>query len=682
MDTKNLSKVNILWIGGFICIFCWHIALSLAQSPTNVGIAAGPYFASESVAVVPAAWSPSTIANNVVLASSSLPSSGSITYSSSSPLPQSSMIPFGGPSFGGPSFDWASTVANARLNLRAETLPNPANAKQALENTANQLQNFLATASNDRNANWLSFLHWNELQKELSKAEPDIEQLVQLERNMRQNYIGLEMTQFTSVRERLSDYIDALRFGAEPSKTLEILGKRLDQLSESLQTPIFGADTERQREIGLIASFLSQSKQSSGLLQTVRSNFSRANVRVLVSNEFVQRQFSRPVAEPNPINEVILGTQIRGQSLLQGSVIPQLVDNPRNASIRLQLMAHMNSTSVGTNRNVHFHTLGSSDVNASETIMLNDSGLVTQNDTSVFAPLQTNIIGVEHRLRIVRKIAAKKAAEQKPEADSIARGRLESRVSTQFHQQLQEQLAQSNAKLKTPEMPIFGRLGLSKPKRTSWSSGQYLSLLWKQQDGHQLAAPASCPLVVQHHGITVQLHQSAIMNLLDPVLGGRIVRSEDLDDFAVQAGAKISDDLKAEAKGEKWAISMAGYHPIEVEFDDQLIRFRIRTTKLDRGDQALEQPATIEAAYKIVLVNGAIQFERQHEVKIDFSGKAQRGLRAVALRSFLKNKFDSVFKPQLLDKPFRPTDQLPAGAPPMTITDIQVDDGWIQATLM
>ncbi len=666
MDTKNLSKVNFLWISGFAAVFCWHIGISLAQTQSNVQVASGAYVTSSFSSMVTAEFSASSSPGTVVLVSSSVPSSSNVLYTSSS-IPQ---------------FSWASTVANARTNLRAETLPNPSASKVSLVNATNQLENFLSTASDDRHANWLNFLRWNNLQKELAKEEPDIEVLVQIERNMRQNYLGLEMNHFVNVRNRLSDYIDALRFGTEPTKTIEILGKRLEQLSESLQSPVFGADTERQREIGLISSFLAQSKQLPDLIQTVRTNFSKANLRVLVSNEFVQRQFSRPVSQPTPVNEVILGTQIRGQSLLQGSVIPQLVDNPRNASMRLMLSAHMNSTTVGTNRKVLFHTVGNSDVSAGETIMLTDSGLVTQNDTSVFAPLQTSIVGIEHRFRIVRKIAAKKAAEQKPQADSIARGRLETRVSTQFHQQLQEQLVETNVKMRTPEMPIFNRLGLSKPKRTSWSSGQYLSLLWRQQETDQLAAPTSCPLVVQPHGITIQLHQSAIMNMLDPILGGRIVRNEDLDDFAVQAGAKPSENLRKEVGGEKWAISMAGYHPLEVEFDDQLVRFRIRTTKLDRGDQALEQPATIEATYKIVLMGGAIQFERQGDVKIDFAGKAQRGLRAVTLRSFLKNKFDSVFKPQLLETPFRPSDRLPASVPQMTITDIQVDDGWIQANLM
>ncbi len=170
--------------------------------------------------------------------------------------------------------------------------------------------------------------------------------------------------------------------------------------------------------------------------------------------------------------------------------------------------------------------------------------------------------------------------------------------------------------------------------------------------------------------------------MLDPIIGGRVIHHDDLDDIAKQLGQEQSDDLKKEVTGEAWSIDMAGYHPIEVEFDDNVVRFRIRTTKLDRGDQALEQPATIEAAYKVVLQNGAIQLQREGDVAIGFEGKAQRGLRAVTLRSFLKNKFDSVFKQELLQKPLRLSEKLPAGAPNLNIVDVQIDDGWIQATLM
>ncbi|HUP77495.1 MAG TPA: hypothetical protein VM260_02970, partial [Pirellula sp.] len=193
------------------------------------------------------------------------------------------------------------------------------------------------------------------------------------------------------------------------------------------------------------------------------------------------------------------------------------------------------------------------------------------------------------------------------------------------------------------------------------------------------AAQASCPLVVDPTGITVQLHESAITNLLDPVLAGRVLKSSELNSMAGQFGDSFGKGLAQQKDEEPWAVAMANYHPVEIELDDSLITFRIRTNKLDRGGQSLDQPSSIEASYKIALNNGAIQLERQGDVKIDFSGKQQRGARAVMLRSFLRKKFEEIFKEKLLDQPIRITDRLHIELQGLYLSSIQVDDGWIQA---
>lgn len=574
----------------------------------------------------------------------------------------------------------AQSVFTARTNLQPSQIPNPSSTRSSLDLSMSRLKNFLSTAKDRRTDNWLAFLRWNELQDQLSRPNPDPDVLVQLERNMRQNYRGLEMPVFTEVRARLQDHIRAVRFGVEPNTTIMSLERRLDQLATSLQTPASGSDTERQREIGFALSFLNQSGQASSLVQTIQSAFGRPNLRVLVSNEFLSRQFVRPVSQSNPVNENILGTQIYGTSYMNGQVNPLLIDNPNQASLKMLLNANFSSNNIGTNRGVKVRTQGRAVVTASESISLTDSGLVSNNDTFVRAPLQSDITSIEHRSRIVRAIATNKAADQKPQANAIGQGRLESKIRTQFHDQLTQQLAESNSRIRSPDFTIFNRLGLDRPQRSSWSSCDFLSILWRQQGPAQLAAPASCPLVVPGQGVTIQLHQSAIINTIDPIISGRILRSADLDDMAGQFGLDPSQGLREEAGGESWSITMAGFHPVVVEFDDQLIRFRIRTTRLDRGDQALDQSASIEATYKPVIQNGAIQMQRVGDVAIDFVGRAQSGLRGVTMRSFLRKKFDSVFKQELFETPLRPTDRLPSNIP-LSLVDIQVDDGWLQASL-
>lgn len=665
-ESSNSQDANVLQLGVRVAflVALWHISLSFLAPPQF-----HQTFSPKAVA------QEETIVTEQPFAESSFPSDSAIDvpFQFTSATVLSSSVP-------DMATYLAQSVFSARTNLQPSQIPNPSSTRSSLELSMSRLKNFLSTAKDRRTDNWLAFLRWNELQDQLSRPTPDPDVLVQIERNMRQNYRGLEMPVFTEVRARLQDHIRAVRFGVEPNTTIMSLERRLDQLATSLQTPASGSDTERQREIGFALSFLNQSGQASSLVQTIQSAFGRPNLRVLVSNEFLSRQFVRPVSQTNPVNENILGTQIYGTSYMNGQVNPLLIDNPNQASLKLLLNANFSSNNIGTNRGVKVRTQGRAHVTASESISLTDGGLVSNNDTFVRAPLQSDITSIEHRSRIVRAIAANKAADQKPQANAIGQGRLESKIRTQFHQQLSEQLAESNSRIRSPDFTIFNRLGLARPQRSSWSSCDFLSILWLQQGPAQLAAPASCPLVVPGQGVTIQLHQSAIMNTIDPIISGRILRSADLDDMAGQFGLDPSQGLREEAGGEPWSITMAGFHPVVVEFDDQLIRFRIRTTRLDRGDQALDQSASIEATYKPVIQNGAIQMQRVGDVAIDFVGRAQSGLRGVTMRSFLRKKFDSVFKQELFETPLRPTDRLPSNVP-LSLVDIQVDDGWLQASL-
>lgn len=570
-------------------------------------------------------------------------------------------------------------VDNAQRNLDANRLPDINNARKRLDQAMADLENFLST-SPQHQANWLAFLTWNDLRKELNEVEPNQGRFMQFEKTFRQNYFGLEMQQFTRVRDALIAYSHALKYSTDRQNTIAVFAKLLTKLSEKLQMPNATQDFESTREIGQSVSLLKQGNQAADLVNAIRGSYSKANARVLLSCEFINNRFSRPVAEANPVNELILGTQLYGQSWLQGYVTPQLVDSSTQATIRLNLTGTFSSQNIGYNRSVKLHTQGSGDVAASETIALTEHGLVPLNDTATDANLSSQINDIEARLRLVRRIATKQAAKQKPEADSIAEGRLENRIRTQFHEQLASQVHQANQKLKTPDLPVLTRLGLDRPRRTTWSSPMYLALLWKLQGSDQLSAPTSCPLAVEPTGVSVQLHESAVTNLLDPVLAGRVLKSEELDTIATQFGDTLGKGFTKNKKDdEPWSVTLAPFHPVEIQLDNSLVTFRIRTSKLDKGDQVLKDPAIIEVDYKIVLINGAIQLERQGEVKINFLGKLSRGVNAVILRSFLKRKFDEVFKQDLLDQPIGITDRLPNELQGMYLSSIQVDDGWIQA---
>jgi hypothetical protein len=572
--------------------------------------------------------------------------------------------------------DWVELIRNAEAGLTPERIPSALDDRQRLEHSLRSLEAFLAT-SPTQGARWRAVLGLDAAEKALASSEPELDVLTDVEKRFRQNYTGLEMEPFIKARDALARYVRSQRVASDPERTMTILRNRLKRLSDRYQKPEEASDVGEMHELGQTITYLQHSQQAPELVQAYRNTYSMSNARVLIGSDFVEKRFARPVHEQNPVNELILGTTVRGQSQLTGLVSPRLIDNPTQATLRLHLMADFCSANRGYNRSVVLNTQSSAQLQAAESIALTDSGLVSLGDTTADAELHTQITGIQHQLKIVRKIAAKQAAKKKPQADAISRSRLENRLTRQFHEQLASQLAEANQRLNSAARVELARLGIAKPHRSSWSTRDCMSLDWRVQSDTQLAAPGPCPLPISTQGMTLQIHQSLIGNLLDPVLAGRVLRSEDMDGYIAQFGEAAKRIPRKQDDG-PWSITMQGFQPVEMLLDDSLIRFRIRTSRLDREDQSLDQPATIDAAYRVEIVDGRVQLHREGDVNVNFSGTAQKGVRSVTLRTFLKNKFEQLFRPELLDKPLDWSEKLPPQFQDLRLASLSIDDGWMQ----
>jgi hypothetical protein len=569
-------------------------------------------------------------------------------------------------------------VVNRSLGqLDASKFPDIAQSRANLDRHVESFERYL-DSSPTQGPLWKEFLKWDSLKKELAQEPPNPETLNDLEKRFRQNYPGLEYSPFVGVRDALSKYVQEARISRDPNTTLQILKNRLSKISERMQLPDMRRDPKAIHDLAQVVTYMKQANQSPELVSSVLGKYSQPNVRAIVSDDFLRKSFSRPVDQANPVNEVILGTTIIGQSILCGNVSPVLLDNPNQATLRLLMNADFASQNKGYNRGVVLNTSGSADVVACETLTLSDSGLQALGDTYADAQLSTNIQSIEHRMKIVRKIAAKQASKKKPQADAIGEARMENRIRTQFHQQLTEQLSDANRRLREAmESPVISRLGIAKPTRNSWSLSDQLGLQWKVQSGTQLASDMPCPFPVDPCGVTLQIHESLVANLLDPVLAGRILRSEEMDGYAAQFG-EVAKGIQRKQDDGPWAITLNSFQPVETVFDDNLIKFRVSTQRLEREDQSLPHTATVEASYRLVQSDGTIQLERQGDLNVEFTGKVQQGTRGVVLRTFLKNKFEQLFREKLFDSPVRWSDRLPEQFKDLQLCAVGIDDGWLQ----
>lgn len=582
-----------------------------------------------------------------------------------------------------PYVDLRFAIERGRKSLVASRLPDPKAAKKQLVAQMEAFEKYLGGSDSANAKAWFKFLMWKELLAEVAKNEPNLRTLTDVELRYQQNVLGLEYVAFQEMRQAIANYIDAERFGGNPEGTIKALDDQLAKLLKTVDKKSEATELERAREIGQMAEYLISSNQAPDLLTSFRSAYSQPNIRLQVGEGFVNRAVGRPVHQPNPVNEDVLGTHVVGTSLISGNVFADLLPQRNGVGLQLTLSGGFSSNNVGYNRGVKVYTTGVSPVYASKRITITPEGTLTE-PAIASTDLQSTIHAIEHRLRIVRRIASRKAAEQQPEANAIGQGRLQSRLAQQFNEQIETQLAQGGGGMNglsslRKERIELRRLGVPKPGWELKSSHTHIVANVKEAAPAQLAAPSILPPTRSTSDIVAEVHQSLPMNLAESVLGGRTLHSWEMDDFVRQYTDNVPADLIKESEGEPWSLTFASQHPVEVEFQDDMVAVTLRIARMANKDQTLDQPATVTAKYKPVLSGGYLTLQREGEVDLKFV-RASSGIRAVALRSFFKGKFDKLFREKTQPQPITFPTQIP-NISHLAVSKVTFIRGWAQFTL-
>jgi chorismate mutase len=374
---------------------------------------------------------------------------------------------------------------------------------------------------------------------------------------------------------------------------------------------------------------------------------------------------------------------------MNGNVSMNLLPMNNGIGFQLDLNACLNSQSRGYNRGVVLNTTSSSPILASKQVYISESG-VSSTPASVSTQLSSTINSIEHRSGLVRRIARKKAAQQKPEADAIAEGRMQARIQQQFNEQVSQQVSQAQPRLtelSQRQFPELRRAGLKQPQLSLSSTSSHILAGSMLAEPFQLSAQGGCPLPQPTTASVVgEIHESALCNSLATLMAGRTVRNSSLGDYVKQIIGKVPEDLKDEIEGEEWSITFNPTQPIRIEFDDGLIAVTVRLGRMTRGKQTLDESLSITTKYLPQLVGDRLTLTRQGEVVVT-SDKQTKGAGPSALRSFLKNKFDKTFRTSIVTEPlifaklqarFPQTSNLQLDIRRVTF---HIDQGWLQVAL-
>ncbi|WP_145122402.1 hypothetical protein [Rosistilla oblonga] len=593
---------------------------------------------------------------------------------------------------------FADRIDTAADQLDVATVP-------SLDEFVDQVQAAIATVQQElriagdtaNTSAWLGYLKLNELSDALAavqqapsdptsrdEARTQMLALAQLDKvlgDMRLrltiNYPGLERAQIPRLRTAVRQ-LDAMLRHRDPQRSIEYVATQMADASKTLRAADTTTAADVFYQLDELTRLLIETRQAPLLVADIRGRFVNSNLRIGVGSNLISRIATRPFQEPTAINECLLGTFIRGRATLTGTVTTCLLPSEGVAKIQLILSGDLTSQNRGYRKPVTVDAVGYGHVTATKVLNLNDAGIHAEPAVAS-AQLSSKIQRVNHPLKIVRRIAMKKALEQKGATNAEGSRRMERRVAENFDRQTDQTAPLGDGK-STPLrdlVDVLGRLGVDEPSRVWSSETRYLLTTLRQRTDDDLAAAVPPPSVAGSHDLSVQIHESLINNVMTRILAGRTMTGSQLR----QLGKSLLPELQFAAdqsdEAEEPIITFSRTRPIIFEARQGKVWIGLRGTRFQQGDQSLKMPLRVRAEYLPTFVQGhGFVLQRQGEVEIDFPGTQRLSIGQIATRKKMERVFDRSLPMQLLDKPIRvPVKQLPESG--IRVQEISAQQGWL-----
>ncbi len=574
-----------------------------------------------------------------------------------------------------------------------------------LQNSILDLNNFLATGGTEKEDAWKSFLELDSLSEEAKKSRPNTAKLIAAYRKFGSDEEGLKLPPFAKVRQNLGKYLE-LNQMATGADAKDRFAARVENIAQNLQRHELDPSNETAAQLIRDLGWM----DATGLLPTVagriRSRFSRPNAYLALSGEFVTKQINDTRSDYQRVNRCFEGSHVTGAATTSANVTGMLVPSENGAIIDILLNGTTITRTVAQQRNVYVHSQGTTGLSATKRLYLNFEGIVT-SPASAQASTYQQTLGVNvNRLlgrRLIGRIANRKAAQSNPKAASQTSREAEQTIEEQLNREVGEMIAGADQQLQDAlsRMNIDQEYLPDSLRMRSSSRKLYVDALVTAK--RYMGAPSNPPDVGAESDLTVQVHQSAVNNILARLFGGikidpermiamleernidvpaelrnSISGSDKSKEDGEKDGEEDGDAKKAAADDEDWALTFDQLQPVTVTFSDGKVRIAIRGRRFEQGDQAITEPLEISATYRLrKSTTGELEARRIGEVEIVFVESPGRlSTKQLAYKTFIKRKISNLFTRTIS------TNQLPAGnltnqLRSLVLDQVEATRGWL-----
>lgn len=551
-----------------------------------------------------------------------------------------------------PIADLPAAVRAAKGEMQPIPVTRVDGLKDEVERAVAELAVYLDSADAEQSAKWKEAIAWESLQAEWQKgAAAKVEELERFAALLKSDTVGLEAAPFRALRSALLGYTAVLKLVAD-TKLSETYAGHLEALAKELEA---GAKEKRGADdalVGRTLGWLEQAGQVPRIVAETRRRYQQPNLLAEGSEALVAAVFDDPEAkaklnEPQALQDDILGTYVEGVVYPSLTMNVQLVPSDSQAAVLVELSGSAQSQSTGYRGPVTVFTQGNTSIVANKYVYFDANGVATSSAAASCATA-TTITGLSARSCLIEKIAWNQAHKQKGQAEAVASAHAEGRISGQMDREMGSRLADAHQNYLDKVRNRLERHD-SFPQHLQVSSTEDVVRVEMLHAGSgQLAAGSQPPALSGTHDLAVRLHESAITNFGESLLGGETLTDERLIEILKENNAEIPEELQIAPDKDPWSISFSPEQPLSAVFQGNTAKLAIRGRRFTRGDQVVRAEIEISATYKLEKTPEGSKLTRlEPEVNVDYLNRKQLSVGQVAMKAFLRKKFNAMFKPEI-----------------------------------
>ena len=421
----------------------------------------------------------------------------------------------------------------------------------------------------------------------------------------------------------------------------------------------------------------SEHEEQAAVSQAIGAHYRNANLRLAVSEDFINRMMPKQTMIERPVRQSILGADTRGASQVLTKLNVDFLKDPSALKIALNLDGDISSKTKSSKQGATFYNSSIANVTAVREITLSTQGLningrpATVESSDSLRNFSTEWDSLPILGDMVRHFAHHEFVQARPIAKRIMQKTIATQTDAEFDSQLQEKVRSAEGQFNKRLIGPLQSLDLHPMVVDMQTTDTRLIVRYRLASADQLSAYTSRPIAPGDSQLSIQVHQSAFNNTVSRIVEG------DRDWSMQELSDKISDllqqprrPLPADAPSDVTA-RFEGSRPITVEFEDGRLWLTLRIASLQQPGRIHLTNFIIRTSYLPTVDGLQAELNRDGVISIDGYKLATRErvpLRAIFTKVFSNRASIPMVSEELLHDP---------RATGLAVSQLVLNDGWL-----